>query len=328
VSVAPRVSLVASTYRSERFLPAWLDSLEALTLWPNAELVVVANDPQPTERELLETFKGRNPQVKLLVVARETLYRSWNRAIAASSATLLGIANVDDLRTPSSLEQQIKALEADPGALFCYGPFANSNEFPPNEAASTLVPSQPFDRELFTRGMMLGPFFVWRRSTDPATSFFDEQLRVGGDMDLAIRLAIHGKGVRVDKNLGFYFNEGTGLSTGGDAQPIERTVLELRYGIYDKIDYRFVPQAAEFVIPRILQPDGSWLGLSSVIPDYERFLSDRRQRWADKGLMDWSRSFARSRRPMRRIRRRMLSAASGFKRIVRRRLPQRFRQPT
>jgi hypothetical protein len=55
--VPARVTLLASTFDSARFLPAWLESLEAHTIWPGCELIVVANDPAPAERELLEASR-------------------------------------------------------------------------------------------------------------------------------------------------------------------------------------------------------------------------------------------------------------------------------
>jgi glycosyltransferase involved in cell wall biosynthesis len=275
----PRVSLLASTYRSGRFLPSWLESLETQTIWPETELVVVANDPSPDEGRLLSEFAKRNPQVRVLTLEREPLYRSWNRAMATTTAPLLGVANVDDLRTPSGLERQVDALEESPDALFCYGSWISSPEFPASGSVNGSFAAAPFDREEFTRSMLVGPFFIWRRSDNPAIRFFDEQLEVGGDFDLAIRLALHGRGIPVNENLGTYYDGGTGLSTAGERQPIERTVLELRYGIYDKLDFSYVPQAAEYTISQLLQPDANWLPVAEVVPDYEEFLRARRERW-------------------------------------------------
>jgi hypothetical protein len=276
--VPARVTLLASAFDSARFLPAWLESLEAQTIWPDCELIVVANDPAPAERERLDDFAARHPQVVVKTVPREPLYRSWNRAIAAAEAPLLAIANVDDIRTPDGLERQVALLEERPELSLAYGGFEITREFPPGAPVQVIRP-EPFEREHFTRGMMLGPFFVWRPSGDPATRFFDEQLRVAADMDLAVRLALHGEGAPVDGSLGFYYDGGTGLSTGGDAQKIEGVVLILRYGIYDKLDVRYVPQAAEYVIPQLLMPGGEWLPVADVVPDYAAFLAGRRERW-------------------------------------------------
>jgi glycosyltransferase involved in cell wall biosynthesis len=291
----PRVSLLASTYRSRRFLEAWLRSLESQTVWPQAELVVVANDPEPDEQRLLGEFAARHAQVRLLEVARESLYRSWNRAIAEASAPVLAIANVDDLRTPGGLETQVAAMEADPQALFCYGAFTISRRFPPPPGDGRLVPAEPFDREAFTRGMRLGPFFVWRNTGEPATTWFDEQLRVGGDMDLAVRLALHGRGIPVSESLGVYYDGSTGLSTTGDVQPIERTVLELRYGIYEDIDYRYIADAAHYVVPRVLMPDGTWTPVADLVPGYEELVAARRDRWRRRAPQRWSRALRAAR---------------------------------
>lgn len=278
----PRVSLIASTYRSERFLPAWLENMAAQSVWADAELVVVANDPDSAEDALLRDFAEAHDNVRVLTVEREPLYRSWNRAIMASNAPLLAIANVDDLRTPTGLEAQVRALEAGDGALFAYGGYAVSTEFPPDPSAARPVAAVAFEREEFTRSMHLGPFFVWRRRSDPATMYFDEQLRVGADFDLAVRLALHGEGVAVEEPLGFYYDGGTGLSTGGETQSVELAVLVLRYGIYDKVDPYFVAQASEYTIPQILMPAGEWLPMTAVVPGYADFLRERRERWWPK----------------------------------------------
>jgi hypothetical protein len=257
--------------------------MEGQSIWRETELVLVANEPTAEETELLEAFAGRNPHVTLITVAREPLYRSWNRAIAASGAPLLGIANVDDLRMADGLEAQALALERDAEAQFAYGPFTISDAFPAIGGSGKRIPAAPFDREAFTRGMYLGPFFVWRRSADVATAWFDEQLRVGGDFDLAVRLAVHGNGTPVDAELGVYYDGGSGLSTSGEVQAIERTVLALRYGIYEAVEGERILDAVRYAISHLHQPDGSWLPVEEVVPDYEAFLAQR-QRTAPRRL--------------------------------------------
>jgi glycosyltransferase involved in cell wall biosynthesis len=306
VQVAPvsaRVSLIASTYRSERFLTAWLDSLQALTIWPDCELVVVANDPQPREDELLDAFCAKHPQATVIRVPREGVYRSWNRAIDASNAPLIALANVDDLRTPDGLQAQVEAMEADSEALFAYGPFHAVDVFPapalPGDAP--IVGGDPFDREAFTRSMLVGPFFLWRRSADPGLRYFDEQMQVGGDMDLAVRLAFRGHGVPVAAHLGAYYNGGTGLSTGAGPQPVELAVIELRYGIFDKLDYRHVPDALAYDLRHLMLPGGP-TPIGDVLPDYEELLARRRASWGAAGLERWSRSFRAERSVVHRVR--------------------------
>jgi hypothetical protein len=84
------------------------------------------------------------------------------------------------------------------------------------------------------------------------SGLFDEQLVSGGDFDLSIRLALQGPAVRVPSLLGYYLDAGVGASTSPNSmQLIERTVIELRYGIYEKVDWQFVNRALNYDINRI-----------------------------------------------------------------------------
>jgi hypothetical protein len=81
---------------------------------------------------------------------------------------------------------------------------------------------------------------------------FDEQLVSGGDFDLAIRLALQGRAVRTTVPLGYYLDAGLGASTSPQSkQLVERTLIELRYAIYDKIDWLYVDRALEYDVKHL-----------------------------------------------------------------------------
>ena len=80
--------------------------------------------------------------------------------------------------------------------------------------------------------MILGPFFMFRKNVINEINMFDEQLLSGADYDFALRLGNNFKGIHIKDNLGYFLNIGKGLSTSsGSLQEIERTVIELRYGL-------------------------------------------------------------------------------------------------
>ncbi len=260
------VAILLSTFRSERFLRDWLEDIARQSAWGRAELVVAANEASTSEREMLEDFRSRwSDRVQVLHVPRESLYASWNRCIDASSAPLLAIANVDDLRAPGSLESQLALLQDHPDAVGCYGPFERVTLFPSRTGSLVEVP--PFERKRFTRAMCLGPFFVWRRSTEPLIRYFDEQFKSGGDFDFVIRLALAGTLVPATTSLGYYYDGGSGLSTGSVLQPVERTVIELRYGQADKIELRYVLRALRYDVRRMLCR-GRWIPVHDIAPGY------------------------------------------------------------
>nr|NIT99793.1 hypothetical protein [Nitrosopumilaceae archaeon]NIU86129.1 hypothetical protein [Nitrosopumilaceae archaeon]NIV64934.1 hypothetical protein [Nitrosopumilaceae archaeon]NIX60396.1 hypothetical protein [Nitrosopumilaceae archaeon] len=52
--------------------------------------------------------------------------------------------------------------------------------------------------------------------------------------------------------LGYYLDEGKGASTRGDGrQQIERTAIELRYKIMDKVDINYLESAKEYDIQHV-----------------------------------------------------------------------------
>lgn len=295
----PTVSILLSTFNSEEFLEVWFNSIIKQSIWTECELIIVANEPKGTELKLSQAFANKySDQVKLLIVPRENLYASWNRALQVSQGKYLAIANIDDLRTSNSLESQVNTLESNPYALFTYGSFQIVRAFGKTNGVDISPPA--FDKQEFTRSMYLGPFFVWRRTKNPSVQYFDEQFRSGGDFDFAIRLALSGKGVRVKDNhdLGYYYNACTGLSTGSILQPVERTVIELRYGIYDKIDYRYLPHALKYNIYQLLQ-ENQWIPVEDFVSNYAEMISDRYKLWFDRGLKNHLNLMKREKNPIR-----------------------------
>ena len=93
-------------------------------------------------------------------------------------------------------------------------------------------------------------FFMFKKSVIEKCGTFDEQFKSGGDMDFAMRLGRKCKGVHTNKVLGVYLDEGTGLSTGSELQPLERTVIERRYGL-NILEPRFVEKSLSYDIENI-----------------------------------------------------------------------------
>ena len=79
-------------------------------------------------------------------------------------------------------------------------------------------------------------------------------LRQGADFDFAIRLALISTGYKVEKNLGYYLNAKKGMSTKPNSlQPIEKDVICMRYGIFDKVESKNIPYFMNYDIKSILK---------------------------------------------------------------------------
>ena len=116
------------------------------------------------------------------------------------------------------------------------------------------VDVKPYLHQLKT-GMILGPFFMFRKSLLQKIGVFDEQFLCCNDYDFAMRLTRHGEGKFIPNILGYYLNEGLGQSTKSDSkQPVERTVIELRYG-FNILEPHLVPKTREYDVENIIIDD-------------------------------------------------------------------------
>jgi cellulose synthase/poly-beta-1,6-N-acetylglucosamine synthase-like glycosyltransferase len=268
------ITAVASCFRGEKYLPAFLDSCAAQTIAGETEILLVHNDPSDAERRLVTAFAAEHPGLLThLVVPREALAVSTNRALASAQGRYVTIWNVDDLRTADSLELCARTLDEHPEIGFTYGDFVLVDKFEETAGPRVRVPS--FDRREFTRSMHLGPFYMWRRSLCEEFGYWDEQLRMGGDFDYAIRLALASDGRKTDGVLGYYLNEGLGLSTSAASlQPVEGAVLALRYGALDKVDLAFYWAARRYRLNDVRLGD-RWIPLRDIAPQKDRYARSR-----------------------------------------------------
>jgi glycosyltransferase involved in cell wall biosynthesis len=267
------------------YLKLFLDELPNQTIFNQIEVVLDHNEPDEEELAWIKEFQAKHPgRLKHLITNPvKPIGTSMNYCIREASAPLLTIWNVDDLRTPNSMELMVEAFNA--GADIVYGNFEVVRSFGSKKGELTDFSEYEHKPEEFTRSMLLGPFMAFRKSLVEKAGYFDEQLKSGADFDLAVRLAFHGKPAIAKDLLGYYLNEGKGASTRPNSkQALDRTAIELRFGIYDKIDYDIVADAALLDISHIYV-DGNIEPVEKFVPDYQNILSKRKETWHKKGLL-------------------------------------------
>tara|TARA_Y100001968_G_scaffold196582_1_gene180325 strand:+ start:98 stop:841 length:744 start_codon:yes stop_codon:yes gene_type:complete len=231
-----------------KYMRGFLTNL-SLQTHKDLEIVMDHNNPSDTEIKLIEAHNDIHDNIfHIKVDGVDPLGISWNRCIENASGDYLCIWNVDDLRTANSIENMAKALDDNPDVDFVYGDFTIVSRFGSTEGEFV----NNINREhLLKSGMILGPFFMFRKSVLEKTKLFDEQLVSGNDFDFALRLAFNSKGMHIPHNSGYYLNEGLGLSTRPDSkQALERTVIELRYGL-DVLEPNLIPETKGYDIERI-----------------------------------------------------------------------------
>jgi len=94
----------------EKFLASLVDQ----SLFPDFEVLLDLNAPSKRELEIVNRFSLRYGSLLKVEIKEDVtpLGEAWNRCINRSTSGYLTIWNVDDERTPTSLEVQYEALNA------------------------------------------------------------------------------------------------------------------------------------------------------------------------------------------------------------------------
>ena len=244
-----KVSTITPCYNMSKYMKGFLDNLSTQT-HKDLEIVLDHNDPSDEEVKLVEEYNDQYDNIlHIKVEGVDPIGTSMNRCIEYATGDYLCIWNVDDLRTPDSIEVMAKTLDENPDVDFVYGNYVIVPRFGGTEGQ--YVDETGREDEL-TTGMILGPYFMFRKSILEKSGVFDEQLIQGADYDLALRLAFNGKGLHLPVNLGYYLNEGLGQSTKPNSkQPIERTVIEMRYNIR-VLEPQLMPYTREYDVENII----------------------------------------------------------------------------
>ena len=238
-----KVSTITPCYNMSKYMKGFLDNLSTQT-HKDLEIVLDHNDPSDDEVKLVEEYNEQHDNIlHIKVEGVDPIGTSMNRCIEYATGDYLCIWNVDDLRTPDSIEIMAKVLDDNPDIDLVYGNYVIVSKF--GDTNGQFVDVEPHIPEL-KEGMILGPFFMFRKSLIEKSGLFDEQLIQGPDYDLALRLVRNGKAHFMPDNLGYYLNEGLGMSTKPNSkQPIERTVIELRYNVR-VLEPQLVPHTREY----------------------------------------------------------------------------------
>jgi glycosyltransferase involved in cell wall biosynthesis len=280
------VSVLTPCFRSEPYLEGYFRAVLAQTLLDQLEVVLVLNEPSEAELAIVDRVMAQHPGLVKPIVcpegwdARQSAGRgarsiarvsqSYNRALSSAEGTYVAQWDHDDIRVPDSLEAEVRTLKDHPHALMTYGDMVVVRRY--GDTTGEQVTAPEYDKDLFMRGCF-GSFRMWRRDALSVTGLFDEQFLSGGDLDLWVRFAANGEQVRTPQVLGYWLNAGAGLSTSGDdLQPVERTVIELRYGILDKIDRRYVSAASRYRVGEVRFGD-EWIPVGRFVPGLDDMLA-------------------------------------------------------
>ena len=231
----PIVSVIVSSYKSERFMEGCLNDLVNQTFFEHMEIIVIDSASPECEgvivREYQELYPGKIKYLR--TEEREGLYTAWNRAIRIAKGKYLTNANTDDRHSPDAIEKLTVVLEQNPDAMLAY-----------SHCKVSQVPNLTFfdcpgDRiyqypEYFPPLCLLhycfGPQPLWRREVHNDIGMFDSNLFAVGDLDFNIRFCLNGyKAILLPEVLGVFFYGKNSITNSFTNQSQEKAQVLAKY---------------------------------------------------------------------------------------------------
>lgn len=215
-----KVSVIVSTYNSEKFIRGCLKNLVNQTLYPKGELeiIVIDSNSEQNEQEIVEEFQIRYPNISYIrTLERETLYTAWNRGIQEARGQHITNANTDDRHRPDALEIMANYLDTHTNTALVYA--AQLITTVANDTWATTQADRywnwpPFSYSELERRCIIGPQPMWRKSLHEKYGYFRSEFSCAGDYEFWLRIGKTEEIVCLPEILGLYYYNPHGLEHG------------------------------------------------------------------------------------------------------------------
>ncbi len=219
------ISIITSLYNSNIYIDKYIKNIEDTSLYLTEnkiihEFIIISNSPNEYEKnKLKEIENNRNIQSRVIICERESLYATWNRGVKNAKYTNTTFWNVDDKRFPNAIIGGLQKLNS--GVDIVYFPFIYKRYIKilglKILAKIKIFKTIEFDKNLFSTGMHVGPFFMVKKDVFNKVGYFDESFKIAGDFDWMVRAAKANIAFQKSDMLGGIFtNDGNTLSGSKD----------------------------------------------------------------------------------------------------------------
>ena len=220
----PIVSVIVSTYNSERFIRGCIEDLIEQSIFDQLEIIIIDSGSKENEAAVLEPYLKAHANIRLIRTERESLYAAWNRGIKLANGKYITNANADDRHEASFMETMSSVLSAtrDVPLVFCdqLETGTENESFAAAKAnGAKKIKSQEYSAKALMMNCLIGSMPMWRRELHDQVGFFDETFKIAGDYDMWMRFAEIAPPLKINKVLGTFFKSPNTLS-GSDNQAL------------------------------------------------------------------------------------------------------------
>lgn len=220
ISKLPKISLFASVYNADEYIEQYLEDITRQSIFKDkCELVLINPNSPGNEEIIIKKYMEKYPNIIYKRLDYDPgIYDTWNEAIKLCSGEYVTNANLDDRKSPMSIERHAKALFTNPDIDLVYADSYIMQE--PNKRWEDVKQDtqrynfEDFSLEAMLRGNPPHNNPMWRKSLHDKNGWFDQKYRSAGDWDFWLRCAFNGaKYKKINEVLGVYYFNPKGMST-------------------------------------------------------------------------------------------------------------------
>jgi len=186
----PLVSVVIATYNMAQYLPQAIESVLAQT-WEPLELIIIDDGSTDGTASVVAPFL-KDARVQYLPQKNLGQPKAKNAGINACKGKYIGFCDGDDIWEPNKLSIQIPKLEADPtiGVVYSTVTQIDATGMVVNDEGHVGYSGKITDELLIHNFIPFGTAVVRKRCLEQC-GIFDENLPMGIDWDLWLRISLH-----------------------------------------------------------------------------------------------------------------------------------------
>jgi glycosyltransferase involved in cell wall biosynthesis len=223
----PKISIITSVYDGDDYIDGFMEDITRQSIFKEkCELILINANSPGNEEDVINKYIKKYPDNIVYRRLEEDpgIYAVWNMGVEISTGEYLTNANLDDRKSPDSLEYHAKTLcvndDVDLVYADCYVTDTPNQKFEDNDPSwRQLRPFAYTGKETLLKSNSPHNNPMWRKTLHDKYGIFNNEYFSAGDWEMWLRAAFAGsKFLCLNKILGLYYVNPTGISTNKETE--------------------------------------------------------------------------------------------------------------
>jgi hypothetical protein len=214
----PSLTVFCPLFKGSEFIQGYMEDMVRQTFFKEVRFHILDCASPDNEFEVIERFLGHKNIFYQRLDYDPGLYEAWNMCCKAADTELVGNWNVDDRKSPWSLEALLQPFLLDSNLDIAYGPtFVSENA---NESWEEIKDPSifPCNNTRTWRDLIVNNsphcMPIWKKSIHDRFGYFDASYETAADSDMWIRAVKGGATIKMVRDVvGIYYQNPRGRST-------------------------------------------------------------------------------------------------------------------